>query len=291
MSDAILQVDNLMMRFGGIKALNDVSLSVARGSVTSLIGPNGAGKTTVFNCLTGFYRATGGRIMLNANQRSTDVIQVLGQKIHPQDWLNPARLGSRVWYKMFGGAHLVNRAGLARTFQNIRLFREMSVVENLLVAQHMQVNRQLLAGVLNTRGYREAESRALDRAFYWLENVDLVSSANRLAGTLSYGQQRRLEIARAMCTRPELICLDEPAAGLNPVETDALSQILHRLRADHRISVLLIEHDMPMVMRISDHIVVLDHGDVIAQGTPQQIRHDPKVIAAYLGADEENEHG
>ena len=290
MSDAILQVDNLMMRFGGIKALNDVSLSVERGSVTSLIGPNGAGKTTVFNCLTGFYRATGGRIVLNANQRSTDVIQILGQKIHPQDWLNPARLGSRVWYKMFGGAHLVNRAGLARTFQNIRLFREMSVVENLLVAQHMQVNRQLLAGVLNTRGYREAENRALDRAFYWLENVDLVSSANRLAGTLSYGQQRRLEIARAMCTRPELICLDEPAAGLNPVETDALSQILHRLRADHRISVLLIEHDMPMVMRISDHIVVLDHGDVIAQGTPQQIRHDPKVIAAYLGADEESDH-
>ena len=291
MSDAILQVDNLMMRFGGIKALNDVSLVVERGSVTSLIGPNGAGKTTVFNCLTGFYRATGGRIVLNANQRSTDVIQVLGQKIHAGDWINPTRLGSRLWYKMFGGAHLVNRAGLARTFQNIRLFREMSVIENLLVAQHMQVNRQLLAGVLNTRGYREAENRALDRAFYWLENVDLVASANRLAGTLSYGQQRRLEIARAMCTRPELICLDEPAAGLNPVETEALSAILHRLRADHRISVLLIEHDMPMVMRISDHIVVLDHGDVIAQGTPQQIRHDPKVIAAYLGAEEESDHG
>ena len=291
MSDAILQVDNLMMRFGGIKALNDVSLRVERGSVTALIGPNGAGKTTVFNCLTGFYRASGGRIVLNAHQRSTDVIQVLGQKIQPDDWLRPARLGSRIWYKMFGGAHLVNRAGLARTFQNIRLFREMSVVENLLVAQHMQVNRQLLAGILNTRGYRAAESRALDRAFYWLERVDLVSSANRLAGTLSYGQQRRLEIARAMCTRPELICLDEPAAGLNPVETEALSQILHQLRADHRISVLLIEHDMPMVMRISDHIVVLDHGDVIAQGTPQQIRHDAKVIAAYLGAEEESEHG
>ncbi len=291
MSDAILQVDNLMMRFGGIKALNDVSLAVQRGSVTSLIGPNGAGKTTVFNCLTGFYRASGGRIVLNAHQRSTDVIQVLGQKIHAADWLNPARLGSRVWYKMFGGAHLVNRAGLARTFQNIRLFREMSVIENLLVAQHMQVNRQLLAGILNTRGYRAAENRALDRAFYWLEHVDLVNSANRLAGTLSYGQQRRLEIARAMCTQPELICLDEPAAGLNPVETDALSQILHRLRADHRISVLLIEHDMPMVMRISDHIVVLDHGDVIAQGTPQQIRHDAKVIAAYLGAEEEDDYG
>ncbi|MEG9538990.1 ATP-binding cassette domain-containing protein, partial [Pantoea piersonii] len=147
MSDAILQVDHLMMRFGGIRALNDVSLRVQRGSVTSLIGPNGAGKTTVFNCLTGFYRASGGRILLNAQARSTDVIQILGQKIQPQDWLRPARLGSRLWYKMFGGAHLVNRAGLARTFQNIRLFRDMSVIENLLVAQHMLANRNLLAGI------------------------------------------------------------------------------------------------------------------------------------------------
>lgn len=287
MSDAILQVDKLMMRFGGIRALNEVSLRVERGSVTALIGPNGAGKTTVFNCLTGFYRASGGRIQLNANQRSTDVIQVLGEKIHASDWFHPAQLGSRFWYKMFGGAHLVNRAGLARTFQNIRLFREMSVIENLLVAQHMLVNRNLLAGVFNTRSYRAAENRALDRAFYWLETVDLATTANRLAGTLSYGQQRRLEIARAMCTQPELICLDEPAAGLNPVETEALSAILHRLRADHRISVLLIEHDMPMVMSISDRIVVLDHGEVIAEGTPQQIRQDARVIAAYLGSDEE----
>ncbi|WP_338574436.1 ATP-binding cassette domain-containing protein [Erwinia billingiae] len=287
MSDSILRVEHLMMHFGGIKALNDVNLDVGRGSITALIGPNGAGKTTVFNCLTGFYQATGGSIMLNAQSRMTDVIQVLGQKIRPADFINPARLGSRIYYKMFGGTHLVNRAGLARTFQNIRLFREMSVVENLLVAQHMQANRNLLAGILNTPGYRRAENQALDRAFYWLEVVNLVDCANRLAGTLSYGQQRRLEIARAMCTGPEMICLDEPAAGLNPVETQALSKIVRFLRQQHGVTVLLIEHDMGMVMEISDHVIVLDHGDVIARGTPSEIQTNVSVIAAYLGADEE----
>lgn len=287
MSDSILRVEHLMMHFGGIKALNDVNLDVERGSITALIGPNGAGKTTVFNCLTGFYRATGGAIVLNARAAMTDVIQVLGQKIRPDDLLHPARLGSRIYYKMFGGTHLVNRAGLARTFQNIRLFREMSVIENLLVAQHMQVNRNLVAGILNTRGYRKTENQALDRAFYWLEVVDLVDCANRLAGTLSYGQQRRLEIARAMCTGPEMICLDEPAAGLNPAETHALSRIIRFLRQHHGITVLLIEHDMGMVMEISDHIIVLDRGDVIARGAPQEIQSNISVIAAYLGADEE----
>jgi branched-chain amino acid transport system ATP-binding protein len=287
MSDSILHVEHLMMHFGGIKALNDVNLDVERGSITALIGPNGAGKTTVFNCLTGFYQATGGSIVLNAQSRMTDVIQVLGQKIRPADFINPARLGSRIYYKMFGGTHLVNRAGLARTFQNIRLFREMSVVENLLVAQHMQANRNLLAGILNTPGYRRAENQALDRAFYWLEVVNLVDCANRLAGTLSYGQQRRLEIARAMCTGPEMICLDEPAAGLNPVETQALSRIVRFLRQQHGVTVLLIEHDMGMVMEISDQVIVLDHGDVIARGTPKEIQSNVSVIAAYLGADEE----
>jgi branched-chain amino acid transport system ATP-binding protein len=287
MSDSILRVEHLMMHFGGIKALNDVNLDVGRGSITALIGPNGAGKTTVFNCLTGFYQATGGSIVLNAQSRMTDVIQVLGQKIRPADFINPARLGSRIYYKMFGGTHLVNRAGLARTFQNIRLFREMSVVENLLVAQHMQANRNLLAGILNTPGYRRAENQALDRAFYWLDVVNLVDCANRLAGTLSYGQQRRLEIARAMCTGPEMICLDEPAAGLNPVETQALSKIVRFLRQQHGVTVLLIEHDMGMVMEISDHVIVLDHGDVIARGTPSEIQTNVSVIAAYLGADEE----
>ncbi|MBO3275282.1 ABC transporter ATP-binding protein [Pseudomonas schmalbachii] len=287
-TDKILSVEHLMMHFGGIKALNDVNLDVERHSITALIGPNGAGKTTVFNCLTGFYKATGGRIELNTQGKSIDVIKVLGEPFRSADFVNPAQFGSRLYYKMFGGTHLVNRSGLARTFQNIRLFREMSVVENLLVAQHMWVNRNLLAGVLNTPGYRRAENEALDHAFYWLEVVDLVDCANRLAGEMSYGQQRRLEIARAMCTRPEIICLDEPAAGLNPAETQALSRIIRYLRDHHGITVLLIEHDMGMVMNISDHIIVLDHGDVIARGNPAEIRNDEKVIAAYLGAEEED---
>ncbi|WP_136478384.1 ABC transporter ATP-binding protein [Pseudomonas sp. DG56-2] len=285
--DVILSVDNLMMHFGGIKALSDVSLKVKRNSIFALIGPNGAGKTTVFNCLTGFYKASGGKIELNMRGTRTNVIQLLGERFQLSDFVSPKRFINRLHYKMFGGTHLVNRAGLARTFQNIRLFKEMSVVENLLVAQHMWVNRSLLAGVLNTKGYRKAESDALDHAFYWLEVVDLVDCANRLAGELSYGQQRRLEIARAMCTRPQIICLDEPAAGLNPQETEALSRMIRVLRDEHDLTVVLIEHDMGMVMSISDHIVVLDHGNVIAEGAPQDIRNNPTVIAAYLGADEE----
>jgi branched-chain amino acid transport system ATP-binding protein len=288
MSDeVILKVENLMMHFGGIKALSDVSLEVKRNSIFALIGPNGAGKTTVFNCLTGFYKATGGHIALNTRGTPTNVIKLLGEPFRATDFVSPKRFASRLFYKMFGGTHLVNRAGLARTFQNIRLFREMSVLENLLVAQHMWVNRNLLSGILNTKAYRKAESDALDHAFYWLEVVDLVDCANRLAGELSYGQQRRLEIARAMCTRPQIICLDEPAAGLNPQETEALSAMIRLLRDEHDLTVVLIEHDMGMVMSISDHIVVLDHGNVIAEGGPEAIRNDPKVIAAYLGADEE----
>ncbi|VVO87728.1 ABC transporter ATP-binding protein [Pseudomonas fluorescens] len=287
MSEVVLSVEKLMMHFGGIKALSDVSLKVHRNSIFALIGPNGAGKTTVFNCLTGFYKASGGKIELNIRGQQTNVIKLLGESFKPSDFVSPKSFASRMFYKAFGGTHLVNRAGLARTFQNIRLFKEMSVLENLLVAQHMWVNRSMLAGILNTKGYRKAESDALDHAFYWLEVVDLVDCANRLAGELSYGQQRRLEIARAMCTRPQIICLDEPAAGLNPQETEALSAMIRLLRDEHDLTVVLIEHDMGMVMSISDHIVVLDHGIVIAEGGPDAIRNDPKVIAAYLGADEE----
>ncbi|MFJ4115141.1 ABC transporter ATP-binding protein [Pseudomonas psychrophila] len=289
MKDAILRVENLMMHFGGIKALKDVNLEVERSSITALIGPNGAGKTTVFNCLTGFYKASGGRIQLNARKRDTNVIKILGEPFRFTDFINPGKFASRLWFKMFGGTHLVNRAGLARTFQNIRLFKEMSVVENLLVVQHMQANRSLLAGALNTQGYRRTEKDLIRNAFRWLEFVDLGEFANRLAGELSYGQQRRLEIARAMCTNPELVCLDEPAAGLNPAETIKLTSIIRGLRDIHGVTVLLIEHDMGMVMSISDHIIVLEHGDVIAQGGPEHIRTNERVIAAYLGADEEEE--
>lgn len=285
----ILSVKNLVMHFGGIKALNDVTFDIKRGSVSALIGPNGAGKTTVFNCLTGFYKATGGSIMLDAAGKQTSVVKVLGEKFQGSDFTSPGKFIERLKYKMFGGSHLVNRAGLARTFQNIRLFKEMSVVENLLVAQHMRLNRSMIAGIINTKAFKKSEEEALQRAFYWLEVVQLTEFANRLAGELSYGQQRRLEIARAMCTNPEIVCLDEPAAGLNPSETEELAAMIRILRDEHKTTVLLIEHDMGMVMNISDYIVVLDHGQVIAKGGPDDIKSNPKVIAAYLGAEEGEE--
>lgn len=268
MSPAILEVQNVTMRFGGIVANRNVSFSVERGAVTALIGPNGAGKTTIFNCITGFYRASEGRILLNGRGSAQDI-------------------GALITRPITGGSHLVTRAGIARTFQNIRLFKEMSVIENLLVAQHLATRNNLLSGVFRTRAYRTAEAEAVDRAYYWLGQLNLVEDANRLAGELPYGRQRRLEIARAMCTSPKLICLDEPAAGLNPSETRDLSDVIRRLCADHDLSVLVIEHDMGLVMRIANHIVVLDHGEVISDGTPESVANDPAVIAAYLGVSEE----
>ncbi len=262
----LLEVQGLSMRFGGIVALNDVSFSVAPGSITALIGPNGAGKTTVFNCVTGFYRATEGQIMFHAPERSYEVGQLLSG--------------------MLGGSYRVANAGIARTFQNIRLFREMTAYENLLVAQHVLLVRNPLKGLLRLKSYRESEQQAIERAHFWLKELNLEQAGNRLAGELPYGHQRRLEIARAMCTNPKMICLDEPAAGLNPAETDELSQMIRQLRDQHQVTVLLIEHDMSLVMKISGHIVVLDHGEVICAGGPEKVANDPRVIAAYLGSDE-----
>ncbi|QII39976.1 ABC transporter ATP-binding protein [Rouxiella badensis] len=249
----LLNVEGLSMRFGGLLAVNNVGLQLNQGEIVSLIGPNGAGKTTVFNCLTGFYRPSGGSIKL----RDRNIEGLPGHKI--------ARLG------------------VVRTFQHVRLFREMTVIENLLVAQHQHLKSGALAGLLKTPGFRRAEAEALDRAADWLERVGLRDLANRQAGNLAYGQQRRLEIVRCMVARPEILMLDEPAAGLNPRETEALNQLIAELRSQHQVSVLLIEHDMKLVMGISDRIYVVNQGTPLAQGTPQEIRNNPDVIRAYLG--------
>ncbi len=283
----ILTIDKLTMRFGGILALDNVSFEVKKGSITALIGPNGAGKTTVFNCITGFYKATSGDLTLHTRDQATSINKVLGQSFQWDDFYKPRQFASRIFYKMFGGTHRVNIAGLARTFQNIQLFNDLTVVENLQIAQHNTLNKNLLAGVFDTKAYKLSEQRSVDRAYELLEVFQLTADANRLAGELSYGQQRRLEIARAICTNPEVIALDEPAAGLNPNETEALAKMIQMLRTEFKMTVLLIEHDMGMVMKVSDFIVVLDHGEVIAKGSPEEILKNPKVIAAYLGVDDD----
>ncbi|MBF0628804.1 MAG: ATP-binding cassette domain-containing protein [Magnetococcales bacterium] len=287
---ALLTVRELTMRFGGVVALSGVGFEVAPGSVTALIGPNGAGKTTVFNCVTGFYRASGGEILLNTPEgRRVDLIEILGGPFRAGDWWSPRAFGRRLYYKMFGGAALAARAGVVRTFQNIRLFKEMTALENLLVAQRARVDNAIVSGLCATRAYRAAEAEAVERAWYWLDFFRLGDEGNRLAGELAYGRQRRLEIARAMCAAPRLLCLDEPAAGLNPQETAELSDWILALRRGHGVTVCLIEHDMRLVMEISDHVVVLDHGQVIAAGRPQAVRDDPVVLEAYLGAPGEEE--
>ena len=265
-SDPILKVEHLSMKFGGLVAVGDLSFEARRGEITALIGPNGAGKTTVFNCITGFYKPSEGMITLTRRDGTTYLLERL------PDFQIPAK------------------AKVARTFQNIRLFSGMTVLENLLVAQH---NKLMLAsgftvlGLFGAPAYRKASAESRELAAHWLEKADLIDRADDPAGDLPYGAQRRLEIARAMCTGPELLCLDEPAAGLNPKESLALNALLNDIKDNTGTSILLIEHDMSVVMQISDHVVVLEYGRKISDGDPSFVKSDPKVIAAYLGIDDQ----
>nr|WP_321444066.1 ABC transporter ATP-binding protein [uncultured Cohaesibacter sp.] len=262
----ILTVEHLTMRFGGLVAIDDLSFEVGRNDITALIGPNGAGKTTVFNCVTGFYKPTEGRITMNRAN------------------------GSQYLLERMPDFQISHHARVARTFQNIRLFGGMTVLENLMIAQHNKLMVDsvfTIAGVLGLKSFRRSEQDSVEKAKAWLERIDLIDRADDPAADLPYGDQRRLEIARAMCTNPELLCLDEPAAGLNPKETLELNQLLLSIRELDDTAVLLIEHDMSMVMQISDHVVVLDYGVKISDGDAKFVQNDPHVIAAYLGVDDD----
>ena len=251
--NSLLAIEKLTMEFGGLTAVNEFSLELAPGELVGLIGPNGAGKTTVFNMVTGGLAPTRGKIVFEGKE-------ITGRK-----------------------PHKITAQGVARTFQNIRLFNDLTVFENVMVSFHYQMQSSVLGGILGLPRYRREAKRAHDTATHLLEEVRLAELAGEKAGRLPYGQQRRLEIARALATRPKVILLDEPAAGMNPAETEALIELIGRLRREYGLTVLLIEHDMTVVMGICERLKVLDYGHTIAEGTPEEIQNNERVIQAYLG--------
>jgi branched-chain amino acid transport system ATP-binding protein len=260
----ILEVKNLTMNFGGLRALDNVSLHLREGEIAALIGPNGAGKTTLFNCLTGIYKPTTGDILLHSNDGKARRLN--GLKISA-----------------------ITELGVARTFQNIRLFGGMTVLENVMIGRHSRTQSGILGAIFRPPSTRDEEASIVNKSYAILEYIGLATLANELAKNLPYGAQRRLEIARALATEPRLLLLDEPAAGMNPQETNELDALIAQLQNDYHLSVLLIEHDMKLVMNLSQNIFVLDYGEEIARGTPQEIRQNKKVIKAYLGEEADAE--